>query len=64
MQKIIVKYKSSYGNNRFYPECAVSKVILTLMNAKSFTVADLVVLKREFEVEALDCPEEIRCMYL
>lgn len=50
-QQISVEYKSSYGNHRYYPQCDISKTIIKLMKAKSFTADDINLLRNVFTVD-------------
>lgn len=38
---IKVKYVRSYGNDRYYPACELSKMICELLNQKSLTMEQL-----------------------
>ncbi len=50
--KIEVKHKRRWGKDRYYPENIVSSGILKLMHRKTFTLAQLKLLRKiEFIVE-------------
>lgn len=45
--KISLKYKSSYGNDRYYADCKDSEIICKLAGFKSFTQNQVDMMKRE-----------------
>lgn len=51
MQLIQIEHKMSYGNHRYYAQCDMSKTILKLMKAKTFTTDDINTLRNVFTVD-------------
>ena len=45
--KLTLNYKSSYGNDRYYPACKESEIICKLADFKSFTPNQISMMKRE-----------------
>jgi len=37
LESIILEYKNSWGNDRYYPRCSLSEIICELLNQKCFT---------------------------
>lgn len=50
--KLSLKHIRSYGNDRYYPVCALSTMICELLNRKSLTMEQIEIIKKfNYKVE-------------